>query len=424
MIERYTSERISKIWDVQNKYGLMLRVELLASKAMEDLREIPEGSYEKCLRGAEPLKGGFDHDRIKEIEAEVRHDVVAFLTYVNEVIGPDSRYLHKGMTSSDVVDTVFSLQMKQSAEVILETAGKLLESLKGLSLRHINTVCMGRSHGIHAEPTTFGFKMAVYWESIRGAVENFRGAADAASIGKLSGAVGVFSHFPVKVEEEVCEELGLKPCVISTQIIQREVFARYFQALALLATSLENFAVEIRHLQRTEVGEVGEGFKMGQKGSSAMPHKKNPILSENITGLARVVRGYANSALDNVVLWHERDISHSSVERIIAPDATNLVDFMLRRTTSIVENLVVNEEAMKKNIEITRGAFKAQRFMISLLESGMTREEAYVLAQKRAFDSLGGNQGASDTSLSPEDTEWYTRRAEEVVLRVFSNSPE
>ena len=422
MIERYRPEAISRVWETQHKYELMLRVELLACKAMEKLGGVPVGSYERCRKAAEPLDKGFDHNRIKEIEAEVKHDVVAFLTYVNEVIGPDSRHLHKGMTSSDVVDTVFSMQMKESASVILDLADGLLDSLKRLSLKHADTVCMGRSHGVHAEPTTFGFKMAVYWDSIKGAVENFREASEASSIGKLSGAVGVFSHFPMEVEELVCRELGLRPSPISTQIIQREVFARYFQALALLATSLENFAVEVRHLQRTEVGEVGEGFRAGQKGSSAMPHKKNPILSENITGLARVVRGYANSALDNVVLWHERDISHSSVERIIAPDATSLVAFMLKRATSIVENLVVNEEAMLRNIRITKGAFKAQRLMLSMVESGMTREEAYSLAQRRAFESFENPQSPSDSGLSPEDTEWYTRRVRKVLNRVFSQN--
>lgn len=416
MIDRYSVDSISKIWDRQNKLKLMLEVELEVCKAMEEEGMVPEGTASMCMWHTYDLfENGFDLKRVDEIEREVRHDVIAFLTYVNEIVGENSRHLHKGMTSSDVVDTVFSMQMKQSAEVILLKAEVLLSSMKHLSQSHADTLCIGRSHGMHAEPTTFGFKMAVHWNSIKNAVEGFKEAAEKAALGKMSGAVGVYAHFPPEVEEKVCERLGLTPSPISTQIIQRDVFARYFQAMALLATVLENFAVEIRHLHRTEVAEVQEGFRKGQKGSSAMPHKKNPILSENVTGLARMMRSYANSALENVVLWHERDISHSSVERIIGPDATNLMAFMLGRVNTIVENLQVNPHMMTQNLHATSGAFLSQRRMLNLVEKGYTREEAYELTQKEAF-AINDKQD----EVSEDQMKWYVRRVKGVLDKFFS----
>jgi len=415
MIDRYSVESINEIWNRQSKLKLMLEVELTVCEVMEEEGMVPQGTSAICRwKTSQLMEKGFDLQRVDSIEKEVRHDVIAFLTYVNETVGEVSRHLHKGMTSSDVVDTVFSLQMKRSAEVILMKAEVLLSSMKHLSQSHADTLCIGRSHGMHAEPTTFGFKMAVHWNSLNGAVESFREAAEKASLGKLSGAVGVYAHFPPEVEEKVCERLGLDPSPISTQIIQRDVFARYFQAMALLATVLENFAVEIRHLHRTEVAEVQEGFRKGQKGSSAMPHKKNPILSENVTGLARMMRSYANSALENVVLWHERDISHSSVERIIGPDATNLMAFMLGRVNTIVQNLQVNPQAMSRNLQATSGAFLSQKKMLKLVERGHTREEAYAISQKEAFSINDKNLGVPEESLK-----WYVRRVKGTMDRLF-----
>lgn len=416
MIDRYSVDSISKIWDRQNKLRLMLEVELHVCEVMEEEGMVPPGTAEVCRQKTEQLVvDGFDLQKLDDIEREVKHDVIAFLTYVNGTVGEVSRHLHKGMTSSDVVDTVFSLQMKQSAEVILERASTLMCSMQQLSQSNSETLCIGRSHGMHAEPTTFGFKIAVHWNSIKNATEGFKEAAEKAALGKLSGAVGVYAHFPPEVEGKVCEKLGLTPSPISTQIIQRDVFARYFQSMALLATVLENFAVEIRHLHRTEVAEVQEGFRKGQKGSSAMPHKKNPILSENVTGLARMMRSYANSALENVVLWHERDISHSSVERIIGPDATNLMAFMLGRVNTIVENLQVNPHMMTRNLHATSGAFLSQKRMLSLVEKGHTREKAYELTQKEAF-AINDKQN----DVPEEQIKWYVRRVEGILDRLFS----
>jgi adenylosuccinate lyase len=384
---------------------------------MEAMQLVPSGTTKECEeRSGHLLVSGFDEGRISCIESEVRHDVIAFLTYLNEVIGEPGRHLHKGMTSSDLVDTVYSLQLRDSSEVIKRHTRALLEVLERRAWEHEKTVCIGRSHGMHAEPTTFGFKLTVLWNSIKNALKSFESAAERASLGKCSGAVGVFSHFPLELEERVCDSLGLSPSPISNQIIQREVFAAYFQALALLATTLEQLVTEIRHLSRTEVGEVSEGFKKGQKGSSAMPHKKNPIMSENVTGLARVVRGYSNSMMESVVSWHERDISHSSVERMVAPDATGIVAFMLIRTREIVEGLVVNRERMTQNLEMSRGAFRSQKALLHLIESGMSREEAYKRVQDSYFGTDAGIVIEGLEDLSPD---WYTRRVGEAMKRAF-----
>ncbi len=417
MIGRYEVREVSDVWGQKNKWSLMLKVELEVCKAMEKMGMVPAGTARECEeRSKHLLISGFDEERISNIESEVRHDVVAFLTYLNEVVGEPGRHLHKGMTSSDLVDTVYSLQLRDSSKIIERHARALLEVLERMAWEHERTVCIGRSHGMHAEPTTFGFKLTVLWNSVRNALKSFESAAERASLGKCSGAVGVFSHFPLELEERVCDSLSLIPSPVSNQIIQREVFAAYFQALALLATTLEQLVTEIRHLSRTEVGEVSEGFRKGQKGSSAMPHKKNPIMSENVTGLARVVRGYSNSMMESVVSWHERDISHSSVERMVAPDATGIVAFMLTRTKEIMEGLVVNKERMAQNLEMSRGAFRSQKAMLSLVESGMSREDAYKRVQESCF---GSEAGVGVEGVEDLDPDWYTRRVGEAMKRAF-----
>jgi adenylosuccinate lyase len=429
MIDRYTTTPMNLVWDSQTRFKHMFTVEILACQAMEILGGVPVGVAKRC-QDAMGENHVYDEERISSIEFEVKHDVIAFLTYLKEVIGEDANYLHKGMTSSDVVDTVFSVQLVNAGTLILSATQTLLDRLAELSLSHKNTICMGRSHGMHAEPTTFGFKMAVHHSNIRRCRNRFSGAVAEISVGKVSGAVGTFSHFPQFVESYVCENLGILPSPISTQIIQRDFHAFYFQTLALLATVIEQLAVEIRHLHRSEVGEVQESFTKGQKGSSAMPHKKNPMASENITGLARLVRGYAESAMDNVVLWHERDISHSSVERVIAPDTTQVMHFMITRMARVIETLVVNEDVMLKNLEITNGGYQAQRFLLELVNRGIDRDSAYGMVQLAAMKSLSGESTFRDAILGDKsivfilgeefcnelsDPHWYTRNVESLI---------
>ncbi len=425
---------MDRVWDSQTRFRHMLEMELLACEAMEVYGDVPIGTARKC-RDSIGENHTFDEVRISEIESKVKHDVIAFLTYLREVIGEEAKYLHKGMTSSDVVDTVFSIQLVNAGRLILDATQCLLETLGGVCRIHANTVCMGRSHGMHAEPTTFGFKMAVHFSNIRRCKDRFSGAVSEISVGKVSGAVGTFSHFPQDVEHYVCDHLGLSPSPISTQVIQRDFHAHYFQTLALLATVIEQLAVEIRHLHRSEVGEVQESFSKGQKGSSAMPHKKNPIASENITGLARLVRGYAESALDNVVLWHERDISHSSVERVIAPDATQVMHFMVLRMADTIRSLSVDEVAMARNLELTNGGYQAQRFLLELVNRGVDRDVAYTMVQSSAMASLSGGTSFREATLgNPDiisvlgaefceelcDPSWYVRKASSIVESVLS----
>lgn len=371
---------MARIWEPENKFRTWLEIEILACEAWAKLGEIPQ----KALNIIKS-KADFNIQRIDEIEKTVKHDVISFLTSVAEFVGPDSRYIHRGLTSSDILDTSLALLLRESADLIIADIKGLMEVIKKRAFEHKDTVMIGRSHGIHAEPITFGLKMALWYEEMKRNLVRMERAKEIISYGKLSGAVGTFANVPPFVEEYVCKKLGLKPTPVSTQIIQRDRHAEYFTTLAIIATSIEKFAVEIRHLQRTEVLEAEEPFTAGQKGSSAMPHKRNPVLSENLTGLARLVRGYANAAMENIPLWHERDISHSSVERVIAPDATILVDFMLVRATGLVRDLVVYPETMKENLNKLKGLLFSQTVLIALTEKGVSREDAYQMVQRNAM---------------------------------------
>ncbi len=380
MIERYSREIMKKIWSEENKFRKWLDVELAACEAWNKLGVIPDEALKNILE-----KANFNIERINEIEKEVKHDVIAFLTSVAEFVGEDSRFIHKGMTSSDVLDTAYNLLLKEAGEVLIEDLKILTEILKEKAFKYKQTPMIGRSHGIHAEPITFGLKMALWYDEVKRNIKRLENAVDSISVGKISGAVGTFANIDPFVEEYVCKKLGLKPAPVSTQIVQRDRHAEFFTTLGVIASSFEKFAVEIRHLQRTEVLEAEEYFSKGQKGSSAMPHKRNPVLSENVTGLARLVRSYSIAAMENVALWHERDISHSSVERVIGPDATTNLDFLINRFTGIIKNLVVYKENMLKNIYLTNGLFCSQRVLLALTEKGLTRENAYRIVQKNAM---------------------------------------
>ena len=383
MIDRYTRPEMGKIWSEENKYRAWLKVELAVCEALAELGEIPPESYEVIRE-----KADFSVPRIQEIEREVRHDVIAFLTSVGEFVGPDSRYIHLGMTSSDVLDTALALQLKEAGELILADLDQLLAVLENKACQYRDCVMIGRSHGIHAEPITFGLKLAIWFDEVRRQRRRFVLALEDISVGKISGAVGTFANIVPEVEERVCRRLGLSPAPASSQIVQRDRHAAFFTSLALLAGSIEKFAVEIRHLQRTEVGEAEEFFHAGQKGSSAMPHKRNPILSENICGLARLVRSNSLAAMENMPLWHERDISHSSVERVIGPDSTILVDFILQRFIGLIDKLVVYPDRMLENLQLTGGTIYSQGVLLALARRGVSREQAYRWVQKNAMDSF------------------------------------
>jgi len=380
MIDRYTFPEIGKIWEDENKFRIWLDIELLACEAQAKLGRIPQAALEEIR-----AKANFEVQRILEIEAEVHHDVIAFLTNVAEYVGQPARFIHYGMTSSDVLDTALAIQMKQAGELILKKTDLLIEVLKQKALQYKDTVMVGRSHGVHAEPLTFGFKIAVWYGEMLRNRERLLQAVKTVSVGKISGAVGTFAHLEPFVEEYVCEKLSLQPAAVSTQILQRDRHAEYLAMLAILAATLEKISLEIRHLQRTEVLEVEEPFGSRQKGSSAMPHKKNPILSERISGMARLLRGNLVAALENVALWHERDISHSSVERVILPDATITVYYMLEKTRYILEGMQVNAERMRENLESSRGLIFSQSILLSLVDKGVSREEAYRLVQRNAM---------------------------------------
>jgi adenylosuccinate lyase len=436
MIARYTTPDMAEVWSDQRRYAIMLEIELSACEAMEARGEVPAGTALQCHRGAKALwPDRFPLARIHELERTVKHDVIAFLTAVGEVIGEPARHLHKGMTSSDVLDTALAVQLRDAGWLLLREMDQVLAQLRARAEEHRHTLCMGRSHGMHAEPTTFGLKLALAWDELRRGRARLDSAIRGVAVGKVSGAVGTFAHVDPAVEARVCAALGLGVAPVSSQIVPRDVHAHYFHCLALLATSVERLAVELRHLQRTEVGEVAEPFTPGQKGSSAMPHKQNPVLSENLSGLARLVRAYAQAAMDDVVLWHERDISHSSVERVIGPDATIALLFMLRRLAGVLEGLVVFPERMLRNLEATGGQFHAQRVLLALVEAGLSREQAYELVQRHALaaaqagDRLMGAL-ASDPEvavhLPPDrlaelaDPGWYVRRVDLVLERVFA----
>ncbi|MCA9425800.1 MAG: adenylosuccinate lyase [Candidatus Omnitrophica bacterium] len=380
MIPRYSRPEMARLWTDQHKFRTWLKVELAVCEVRHRRGEIPKKAWDNIRK-----KSKFSVKRILEIEEDVKHDVIAFLTAVAENVGPDSRHIHIGMTSSDVLDTALAINMKEAMEKIIAGVSPLLEAVKKQALAHKFTPCMGRSHGIHAEPTTFGLKMAVWYGEIQRAVARLELAKEQISFGQISGAVGTCAHLPPDIEEEAMALLGLNVAPVSTQIIQRDRHAFFMSALASLASSLEKFAVEIRNLQRTEILEVEESFGSKQKGSSAMPHKKNPITAEQITGLARVIRSNSIAALENVALWHERDITHSSVERVIIPDSTILADYILARMTRLVENLQVYPENMQANIDLNRGLIYSQKVLLALAESGMTREKAYAIVQKQAM---------------------------------------
>ncbi|MFA4872962.1 MAG: adenylosuccinate lyase [Patescibacteria group bacterium] len=376
MIPRYTRPEMGAIWDDIYRFRTWLKVELAACEAWAELGHIPEDDLEEIR-----TKARFDVERIAKIENEVKHDVIAFLTNVAEYVGPSSRFIHLGMTSSDLLDTALALQMKEAGEIIEQDILTLRKVLRAQAIAHKNTICIGRSHGIHAEPTSFGLKFVLWHDEMDRNLDRLQRAIETISVGMMSGAVGTYAFLDPRVEEIVCQKLGLKPARISTQIIQRDVHAEFMTTLALLGCSVEKIAVEIRHLQRTEVLEAEEPFAKGQKGSSAMPHKRNPIGCENISGLARLLRTNALAAMENVALWHERDISHSSVERVILPDSCILADYMLARMTKILENLVVYPDNMLANLRLTRGLIFSQPVLLALTQAGMSREEAYQIVQ-------------------------------------------
>jgi adenylosuccinate lyase len=382
MIERYTLPEIAGIWSEENKFSIWLKIEIYASEANNILGIVPS----KALKNIQS-KAKFDVKKINAIEAIVKHDVIAFLTNVGSYIGPDSRFVHYGMTSSDVLDTALSVQMKEAGELILKQLIKLKASLAKKAKKYKYLVMVGRTHGVHAEAITLGLKFALWYDEVNRDIERMKAAVRSASVGKISGAVGTYEHLNPFVERYVCKKLGLKPVNAATQIIQRDIHAEYVTTLAIVASSLEKFATEIRHEQKTEVLELEEAFTKGQKGSSAMPHKKNPIVCERIAGLARIIRGNSIAAMENVNLWHERDISHSSVERMILPDSTMTLYYMLVKMIEVIDGLVVNKENIAKNLNRTHGLIYSQRALLKLVEYGLTREEAYKVVQDNAMKS-------------------------------------
>ena len=394
MIERYSRKEIKSIWDDYNKYSIWLDIELAAAEGMEKLKIIPKGIVKKVKS-----KARINVKRILQIEEKVKHDVIAFLTSITEKVGNEARYLHKGMTSSDVLDTCFNLQLKQSGKILLNDIDQLLISIKRQAIKHKYTLCIGRSHGIHAEPITFGLKMLTFYQEFLRNKKRLENSIKEISTCAISGAVGTFANVDPRVESYVARKLKLSVEPISTQIIPRDRHAQFFSTLGIIASSIERFAIEIRHLQRTEVLEVEEFFGKKQKGSSAMPHKKNPILSENLTGLARLIRSSVIPALENVSLWHERDISHSAVERNIGPDATIALDFALNRLSGVVKNLNIYPKQMLKNLNLTKGIFFSQRILLELTNSGFTREEAYKIVQKNAMKALSEKSSFLDNTL-------------------------
>lgn len=395
MIDRYAREEIKNIWDLNSKFNYYLKVELAVCEAYAKIGRIPKVTLEQIKQNAK-----FSVQRIDEIEKEVRHDVIAFLTNVNESVGAENaKYIHMGLTSSDVIDTAFALQIKDSTNIILKEFNNLLTTIKNLAFKHKNTVCIGRSHGIHAEVTTFGTKLLNWYDELERAKFNLENSLKEISVGQISGPVGTYSNLPPEIEKYACKELDLEPAKISTQIISRDRHAKFMSDIAIIASLIEKYATEIRHLARTEVREVEEGFGKNQKGSSAMPHKKNPVLCENLCGLARVVRSNMLTSFENINLWHERDISHSSAERIIFPDSLTLIDFMLHRFNNVMEHLAVFDKNMLKNTQLYGGIIYSQKVLLKLVEKGLTREEAYKIVQKHAIETLDDNTTGFKTRL-------------------------
>ncbi len=406
---------MSRIWSEENKYRTWLRIELAACEAWAKIGRVPTKALTRIKKRAR-----FDLSRVNELEKTLKHDVIAFLTALSEYVGEESRYIHIGLTSSDVLDTAFALQLRDAAEIIIEDIKKVIKVLKGLSFKHKHTHMIGRTHGIHAEPITLGLVFALWYDEMKRDLERMERARNAVSVGKISGAVGTFANVPPFVEKHVCGVLGLKPARISTQVIQRDIHAEYFLTLAIIASSIEKIAVQIRHFQKTEVLELEEPFTEGQKGSSAMPHKRNPILSENLCGLSRIVRSYAISSLENIPLWHERDISHSSVERVIGPDATILVDFMLVRLRELLEALEIYPENMGKNLWLTKGVIFSEKVLLKLIDMGLSREKAYGVVQRNAMKSFKGKDNFKDLILN--DKEITTRLSLDEIEECFNVS--
>lgn len=386
MIKRYSLKKMTDIWEEENKFKKWLDIELRICEAYAELGIIPQEDLKNIKE-----KADFSVERIQEIEERTRHDVVAFIECVSEYVGPSSKYIHMGATSSDILDTSFSLLLKEASDILIDDIKAFMEVLKENAFRYKELPMIGRTHGIHAEPITFGIKMANFYHEMKRNLKRMENAKDRISYGKISGAVGTFAHVQPYIETYVCERLGLKPAPISTQIIPRDYFAEFFTTLSIIASSIEKMALEIRNLQRTEVGEAEEFFQKGQTGSSAMPHKRNPIASENLCGLARLIRSYALASLENIPLWHERDISHSSVERVIAPDATILMDYMLERIKNMYKNLLVYPERMERNLEMTKGLYHSEAVLLSLIKKGLTRQEAYKITQRVAMKCYENN---------------------------------
>lgn len=397
MISRYSLPEMERVWTNENRYECWLEVELAAAKALNEMGIIPENDYQQIAE-----KADFNSERIDEIELVTKHDIIAFLTNVAEYVGPASRWIHYGMTSSDVLDTATALQMRQAGNLILTQMHRLAETLKLQAKANRNTVCMGRSHGIHAEPSSFGLKFALWFDEANRNIARLEAAIEGISVGQFSGAVGNYAHLDPQVESLACRYLDLKPVNIATQVIQRDRHAHYLHVIALIGSLLEKIALEIRHLQRTEVLEAEENFSKGQKGSSAMPHKRNPIISEQLCGLARVLRANAHAAMENNALWHERDISHSSVERIILPDSCILIHYMLERSIKLIANLVLYPENMKANIDITNGLVFSQALLLRLTNAGLSREEAYSLVQENAMSCWETGKALLDKVLADE----------------------
>jgi adenylosuccinate lyase len=404
---------MGKLWEQQNRFQKWLDVEIAVCEAWAEMGEIPEDALKTIKE-----KAGFNISRIDEVEKTVKHDVIAFLASVCELVGPEARYIHKGLTSYDIVDTALSLLLKESADIIIEDLKKLLSVLREKAFKYKNAPCMGRSHGVHAEPMTFGLKFTLWHEDIKRGLHRMERAKETISVGKISGVVGTFSNTPPELEERVCKKLNLLPELIATQVIQRDRHAEYMTALALIAANIEKISVEIRHLQRTEVLEAEEPFTTGQKGSSAMPHKRNPVGTENLSGLARVVRANALAALENIVLWHERDISHSSVERIIIPDSIIAVDYMINRLTELLKDLMVYPEKMLANIQKSYGLYNSQRVMLALIDKGLSRETAYELVQKNAMESWHTGTCFIDLLLGDKNIREYL--SEDEIKEIFN----
>ena len=413
MIPRYTLPEMGALWEPEYKFNTWLKIEILVCEALAHRREIPASAVSEIKK-----KAKFDIARIDEIEKEVKHDVIAFLTCVSENVGEANRYMHLGLTSSDILDTTLAVQLKDAAKLILKELESFRDAVREQAFRTKDVPTIGRSHGIHAEPLTFGLKLAVWYEETCRNIERLKRARERIAYGQISGAVGTFSCVDPAVEEYVCKKLGLKPAPVSTQVIQRDRHAEFFTTLAIIASSIEKFATEIRHLQRTEVLEVEEFFSGGQKGSSAMPHKRNPIISEQMSGLARVVRANSLAAMENVPLWHERDISHSSVERVIGPDSTILVHYMLRKMTGLVQKMIVYPKNMKKNLELTGGLCYSQTVLLALVRKGLTREEAYQLVQRNAMRAWEGK--GSFLSLLKRDSKIKKHLSGKELGQVFN----